>query len=217
MPWNRPAKEQLFAVFDASMIDTITYKQWTAVDRSTLETVNQRLYDFVETFCEKLEALRSRSFIATQQSHFFDQCKSSLKPGELVVCADFSENYAFVLQDAAQGFHWNNAQATLHPFVAYFRESNTSEISHLNFVVISECLHHDTVAVHLFQRKLISFLQDRLSIIPVTFQMVQLPSIKTERILSTSATTRQILEYQLNGIFPPYHMVKVLVMGLVAL
>ena len=31
--------------------------------------------------------------------------------------ADFSENYSFVLQDAAQGFHWNNAQATMHPFV----------------------------------------------------------------------------------------------------
>ena len=89
-----------------------------------------------------------------------------MKPGVLVVCADFSENYAFVLQDAAQGFHWNNAQATLHPFVAYFRESHTSEISHLNFVVISECLHHDTVAVHLFQKKLISFLKDRLSFIP---------------------------------------------------
>ena len=97
----------------------------------------------------------------------FDQCKSSLKPGALVAFADFSENYAFVLQDAAQGFHWNNAQATLHPFIAYLRESNASEISHLNFVVISECLHHDTVAVHLFQRKLISFFQDRLSIIPV--------------------------------------------------
>ena len=47
--------------------------------------------------------------------------------------------------------------------------------------------------------------------------MVQLPSIKTEKSLSTSATTRQISEYQLNGIFLPHHMVKVLVMGLVAL
>ena len=49
--------EQIFAVFDASTIDTITYKQWAAVDHSTLETVNQHSYDFVETFCEKLEAL----------------------------------------------------------------------------------------------------------------------------------------------------------------
>ena len=38
----------------------------------------------------------------------------SLQPGEIVVVGDFSENYSFVLQDAAQGFHWNNAQATLH-------------------------------------------------------------------------------------------------------
>ena len=33
-----------------------------------------------------------------------------------------SENYSFVLQDAAQGYHWNNAQGTLHPLVAYLRE-----------------------------------------------------------------------------------------------
>ena len=31
--------------------------------------------------------------------------------------------YSFILQDAAQGFHWNNLQATLHPFVAYFVDS----------------------------------------------------------------------------------------------
>ena len=32
----------------------------------------------------------------------------------------FRKNYSFVLQDAAQGFHWNNSQATLHPFIAYY-------------------------------------------------------------------------------------------------
>ena len=37
--------------------------------------------------------------------------------------ADFSENYSFVLQDAAQGFHWNNSQETIHPFVAYYMKS----------------------------------------------------------------------------------------------
>ena len=41
------------------------------------------------------------------------------EPGELVVQADFSENYAFVVQDASQSFHWNNTQATVHPFVIY--------------------------------------------------------------------------------------------------
>ena len=73
--------------------------------------------EFVELFSEKLEALCPHFFIATEQSKFFSECKSALKPGEIAVSADFSENFAFVLQDAAQGFHWNNAQATIHPSV----------------------------------------------------------------------------------------------------
>ena len=46
--------------------------------------------------------------------------KESPQDGEVLV--RLSEKYSFVLQDAAQGYHWNNAQATLHLFVAYFRE-----------------------------------------------------------------------------------------------
>ncbi len=98
------------------MIDTVTYKQWTAVDRSTLETVSEPSDEFVESLGEKLGALLPHSFIATQQSMFYKECKSSLKAGEFVVSADFSENYSFVLQDAAQGFHWNNAQSRDTPF-----------------------------------------------------------------------------------------------------
>ena len=154
-------KEHLLDIFDKNMIDNVIYKQWTNVDRSTLETLMKSSDEFVEVFCEKMLALQSHSFIATQQSRFFSEYKSSLKPGEVVVSADFSENYAFIIQDSAQGFHWNNAQATIHPFVAYCKEGNTEK--HLSFVVISECLHHDTVAVHLFQRHLIDFLMIALA------------------------------------------------------
>lgn len=124
----------------------IEFKQWTNVDRSSLETITMPADEYVELFSEKLEALCPHSFIATQRSRFFSECKSTLKPREIVVSADFSENYTFVFQDAAQGFHWNNAQATIHPFVVYYKESG--EEHHLSFVVISDCLHHDTVAVY---------------------------------------------------------------------
>ena len=33
-------------------------------------------------------------------------------------------------------------------------------------MVISDCMNHDTIAVHLFQRKLISFLKHALSFFP---------------------------------------------------
>ena len=163
-PGIEKLKETLVTLLDENLIDSITYKQWTAVDRSTLETMMKSSDEFVDSLCEKLEALRSHSFIATQQSQFYEECKASLKPGEVAVSADFSENYAFVLQDAAQGFHWNNSQCTIHPFVVYFKESLS--ISHRSFVVISDCLQHDTIAVYLFQKRLVGFLKAMMGCIP---------------------------------------------------
>ena len=83
---------------------------------------------------------------------------STLLPRQFVVIGDFSENYSFVLQDAAQGFHWNNSQATIHPFVAYYRQSG--KLEYVSYIIISDCLHHDTIAVHLFQKNLAQFLQE---------------------------------------------------------
>ena len=77
-----------------------------------------------------------------------------------MVTGDFSEKFSFILHYAAQGLYWNNAQATLHPFVCYYMDGKT--LKHVNVVVISDFLKHDTVAVHLFQRKLINFLRTLL-------------------------------------------------------
>ena len=157
-------KERLNSLMDDSLIDSVVYRQWVSADRSTLETISQSAEDFVDSLCEKLEVLLPHSFIARQQSSFQTELKCDLKPGEFLVVADFSENYSFVLQDAAQGFHWNNSQATIHPFVAYYM--NAGELHHLCYVIISDCLHHDTVAVHLFQKNLIDYLRKRFHALP---------------------------------------------------
>ena len=129
-----------------SLMKSLTFKQWTAVDRSTLETVTLPSDEFVDALYERLEVFQTHSFIVKQQSQFYNQCKQSLKPAEVVVSADFSENYSFVLQAAVQRFHWNNSQSTIHPFVIYF-----NDLSYASFVVISDCISHDTIAVYLFQ------------------------------------------------------------------
>ena len=46
------------------------------------------------------------------------QCKYFTKP---IVGGDFSENCHFVVQDAAQGYHWANDQVTIHPFIVYHK------------------------------------------------------------------------------------------------
>ena len=146
-------KECLNSLMDDGLIDTIVYKQGVSVDRSTLETISQSADDFVDSLCRKLEVLCPHSFIARQQSSFQVHLKAGLQQGEFLVTGDFSENY-FVLQDAAQGFHWNNSQATIHPFFAYYVKSG--ELHHLSYVLISDCLHHDTVASICFKNILLN-------------------------------------------------------------
>ena len=160
-------RDDLFSLLDENLIDNVMFKQWVSVDRSTLETYSMSTDEFVDKFCEKLELLRPHYFIASQQAEFYKDCKLHILPGEMLVTVDFSENYSFVLQDAAQGFHWNNSQATIHPFVGYYIDSG--EIQHLSYVIISECLNHDTTAVYLFQKCFISFLK---KVIPAT-QMIK--------------------------------------------
>ena len=64
--------------------------------------------------------------------------------------------------------HWNNLQATLHPFVCYYTsecdENDITTLKHVSFVVISESNSQDTVtvAVHLFQKVLIKFLTEQI-------------------------------------------------------
>jgi hypothetical protein len=87
---------------------------------------------------------------------FLKELKCNLQSGEFVVLYDFAENYSFVLQ----GFHWNNAQATIHPFVIYFKKSDALNTEHENLVMISDCLKLDSISAHIFQRHLMRFIEN---------------------------------------------------------
>lgn len=54
-----------------------------------------------------------------------------------VMLCNFAKNYSLVLQDEAEGFHWNNVQATPHPFLNYFLDSPVHELSHTSLMIIS--------------------------------------------------------------------------------
>ena len=47
---------------------------------------------------------------------------------------DFSENFAYVVQDAAQALHYNNDQCTVFPVVFYYRSNN--EIKHHTIILL---------------------------------------------------------------------------------
>ena len=71
-----------------------------------------------------LQKLQLHDFIAQNQAKFLADKKENLTSGELIVIADFSVNYSFVVQDEVQSFHWNNVQATVHPFLCYYKNTD---------------------------------------------------------------------------------------------
>lgn len=159
---------------DLNGVEEIRYKQWVHVDRDNLETLVQEADIFVEELCEKLEKLLPHSFISKSQASFLTEKKLTLHENEYLVICDFSENVSFVVQDSVQGFHWNNSQATLYPIAIYYKSNG--EVKTTNFIIISDCLVHNSVAVHLFNRHLHMFLKSKfgLSTQPFffTFRMV---------------------------------------------
>lgn len=149
--------QQIEKSCDDNLIDSITYKQWTTVDRTTLQTLISPVEDYLEKLENGLSKLLLHSFLVKKQNEFLNNKKQSLPRNECIVICDFSENYAFVIQNSIQGIHWNNDQATVHPFAIYYRD-NDNEVKMKSLVIISECLHHDTIAFHVFQRYLIQFI-----------------------------------------------------------
>lgn len=150
--------------FDENLIEKVLFRQWVSVDRCNLETLEKTSEEFIDLFCSKMSALVRHDFIAKQQGAFLNNTKENLHDSEFVVTCDFSENYSIVLQDEAQSYHWTSQQITIHPFVIYYKQEDN--IEHLSFVIISDCLQHNTVAVYTFEKKLISYLTNKFQKLP---------------------------------------------------
>ena len=104
--------------------DFITYQKWISTDRTKMETVTVATEEFISSLASNIHNLTRHSFVAKSQGEFFKNLKINLEENECVIVGDFSENYSFVVQDEVQGFHWENSQVTVHPFVMYFKNSD---------------------------------------------------------------------------------------------
>ena len=122
----------------------VSFKQWEKADRSNLIDVHLAMKDIISDFLDKPDALLPHHFSYKHQERFFKEKKESLGPNQCVIIMDFAENYTFIVQNAVQSFHWNNAQATIHPFVIYYKNGNGT-LEHQSLAYISDEVRHDVV------------------------------------------------------------------------
>ncbi|CAM1303135.1 Uncharacterised protein r2_g1312 [Pycnogonum litorale] len=142
-------------------IEDVTYQQWISTDRTKLTTITESKEDFIDNFSSQLLKLTRHSFTAKSQSAYMKDLKSSMKPlEEIILQGDFAENYSYVVQDEIQSFHWENKQATLHPFVAYCKlNDEDGTLEHRNICVVSDVKEHSTSTVYAFQQVVIEYIK----------------------------------------------------------
>ena len=102
----------------------IHFKHWISTDRTTLEERTNPIAEFLEMLIQEIDQLTTHHYVARNQSNYLKHLKVTLEPKQAIIILDFAENYSFIVQDAIQGFHWNNSQATLHPFAVYYRDGD---------------------------------------------------------------------------------------------
>lgn len=148
----------------------VEYKKWVATDKSTLLTVRTEPDEFVEDLVNVIYDLTSHHFTSKTQAQYLKAVKASLPPDEVLIIMDFAENYSFIVQDAAQMYHWNNSQATLHPMVVYHKPEGSGDgIVCTSYCVISDGMSHSTSAVHLFLKRLLAEVKQHMNVKSVTY------------------------------------------------
>lgn len=166
-PSHSLLRDHLSKHLKESGVNEITFSAWHSTDRATLKTSTLTVDDYLELLINKLDILKPHHYINKQQTSYFEELKKNLRNGEFLVICDFSENYAFIIQNAAQAFHYNNNQATLYTVIYYYRDGD--ELKQGSIVVISESTTHDAIAVHICHSKIIEHLKNNHKVRKIYF------------------------------------------------
>src|SRR5258705_1849904 len=161
-PGIKPLTDEFACSPELAQLEEICYYQWVVTDRTTMVQVMENVDDLLETLTHELDNPTAHHFISKHQQRFLQNMKQEVAQNTCIMLADFAENYHFVVQDEVQGYHWNRQQATLHPFVAYYKGSELEPTQSKSFVCISDNLEHNTTTLYAFQKKVISCLHTTL-------------------------------------------------------
>ena len=146
-PGNEPLVEHIYELLGDYEEDfEVHYKQWLTTDRANLLNLTADVPTFVDLLVASLEKLRPHSYTARSQSEYLSQLKQDLDPSSIILLGDFAENYAFVVQDEIQSYHWNTQQCSLHPIVIYYKDNDI--LKHISYCYISDDIVHDVAFVY---------------------------------------------------------------------
>ena len=87
-------------------VEEVIYKQWvTSNQQAKLIEHIALIEEYIVDLTEKVAKLAPHHFICKHQSTYLHELKENIPPNEYIILMDFTENYSFMVQDTAQGYH----------------------------------------------------------------------------------------------------------------
>ena len=94
------------------------------IDRANLETRIAPVEEFLDVFMAALKKLQLHDFIAKNQAKFLAERRRRASHLESILSLLTSQRITVFLFKMMQSFHWNNLQATVHPFLCYYKNTD---------------------------------------------------------------------------------------------
>lgn len=147
----------LYKEYDQSRL--ISYFQWISVKENYFDKKTKQMKqtkkiakqpqqkkatELVIIFSKKIELFMGHQARIIHQHYIHSKLKQELKPSEIIIHCDFSENYGLKYAEETQSFHFGGArqQITLHTVVVY-----SSKTKPKSFCTLSESLNHGPPAI----------------------------------------------------------------------
>ena len=160
MMWSRGIVDLWF---DGADEDTsVSYYQWhTMTDKKVIkELVESSVAEAKDDLISQLEPFSRHLYNIRRQYKELKFLQEHLKPGQVIIHEDFSENFQVKHQNEIMAAHWLTSCVTIFTVVVYYRgECEPSKLEHQSYAFVSDQLDHDKASVYTFNKMLLQDLK----------------------------------------------------------
>ena len=141
----------------------VSYYEWSRGDDGKIKKVlaNVEPEEAIEVFNKQLSALKKHIFTKRQLAIVYNDIKNRLKPGELLVNVDFSENYENKQQDEIQSAYFGHTTFSLFTACCYLKTEENGELVKENVTITSEAPDHSRIAAFSCVNSVIDFVKNK--------------------------------------------------------
>ena len=159
--------EHLGEVIQVSQWQSVTAERSTKDDKAQKDfritkkiTESRTLTDAMDILMKQLETFSVHNYTNITQLHKFQCQKNNLKPGEIIISKDVSENYLIKHQDEIMSAHWSTEAITLFCATAHYLDGNNQkQMEH--YILCSGDLGHDKNSIYFYNKQIIADLQQK--------------------------------------------------------